>query len=361
MSFDTNQQGYSDLQIVFLTANDDRKIALGSATGTTDGIEIEYDRLTTPKTFKITPAGVNWNDGVSNHTTGLERLALVQTAFQAVELPPNATTLQVNNTILIEDLSGNLSISIDASGNSVMTATDNISLTANRCDIDTKADGVFSAGDINNLGSNTTIVLNDNIANIALKGGAIEINSQSGSTKLGDVSSGANKTRIEIDDSAGAGFPSILLTSSVGDISIGDNDGTGGGQVIQISNGGANVSIYASNGLYLPSSTIRYGSTLRTSNATLSVADTYAQTFNGTNLVVSLPEVDATNVGLQFLITNTDTTALTVNAVILSIGQYIYSTIGGATTSKTLTSGNSHIFTAIYTTVADDTFGWSMV
>lgn len=107
MSFDTNQQVYNDQQIVFETSNTERRIAIGSATGFTDGIEIEYDRLTTPKTFKISPTGVNWNDGTNNYTTGLERLALVQQAFQAVELPPNATTLKLNDTILLSDGTSN--------------------------------------------------------------------------------------------------------------------------------------------------------------------------------------------------------------------------------------------------------------
>jgi hypothetical protein len=69
----------------------------------TDGLKLEYDINTAIKSFQITSAGVNWTDGVSNHTTGLERLALVQTAFQAVELPPNATTLKINDTILLTD------------------------------------------------------------------------------------------------------------------------------------------------------------------------------------------------------------------------------------------------------------------
>jgi hypothetical protein len=98
----TNIQEYSDIQLTFTSADTDRKITFGSATGTTEGIEIEYDRLTATKTFKISPAGVNWNDGVDNYNTSLARLAVVQQAFQAVELPPNATTLKLDRTILLD-------------------------------------------------------------------------------------------------------------------------------------------------------------------------------------------------------------------------------------------------------------------
>jgi hypothetical protein len=67
------------------------------------GLDIRYDIGTANvKNFKISSAGVNWTDNTNNHTTGLERLALVQTAFSAVELPPNTTTLKVNNTLLLD-------------------------------------------------------------------------------------------------------------------------------------------------------------------------------------------------------------------------------------------------------------------
>jgi hypothetical protein len=66
------------------------------------GIQLDYDLLGTPKQFSISGGGINFQDGTNNYTTGLERLALVQTAFQAVELPPNATTLKINDTILVD-------------------------------------------------------------------------------------------------------------------------------------------------------------------------------------------------------------------------------------------------------------------
>ena len=70
-----------------------------SMSSTNSGIKLQYDLLTTPKEFSITPTGINWTNGVDNYTTALDRIALVQQAFQAVELPPNATTLQLNDTL----------------------------------------------------------------------------------------------------------------------------------------------------------------------------------------------------------------------------------------------------------------------
>jgi len=66
------------------------------------GLELKYDLNATPKQFSISDGGVRFRDGTNDYTTGLERLALVQTAFQAVELPPNATTLKLNDTILLD-------------------------------------------------------------------------------------------------------------------------------------------------------------------------------------------------------------------------------------------------------------------
>lgn len=85
----------------------------------------------------------------------------------------------------------------------------------------------------------------------------------------------------------------------------------------------------------------------------------YSQTFNNTGLTATLPEVDGTNVGIQFLITNTNaSSALSVSS---SSSQDIYSSTGvPSNTTRNLAVGHSHIFTAIYTT-GSGTYGWSMV
>ena len=102
----------------------------------------------------------------------------------------------------------------------------------------------------------------------------------------------------------------------------------------------------------------QFASNYSTSGGTLSIADSYAQTINGTSLTATLPVVDGTNVGIQFLITNTNASALTVNS---SSSQLIYSSTGAASTlTRSLAVGHSHIFTAIFTT-SGSTYGWSMV
>ena len=94
------------------------------------GLHIEYDILTSAKTFNITPAGIFWTDGITPYTTGLGRLAAVQQAFQAVELPPNSTTLQLNNRAYLNNLpTNNNVIDIDASIPSILVSDGSTSTT----------------------------------------------------------------------------------------------------------------------------------------------------------------------------------------------------------------------------------------
>ena len=91
------------------SATGDVKIGVGEG-----GLTVEYDILTAQKTFHIRPTGVEWTDGSATYTTGLGRLAAVQEAFQAVELPLTANTLQLNNKLLTTNGASN-NITIDAS------------------------------------------------------------------------------------------------------------------------------------------------------------------------------------------------------------------------------------------------------
>ena len=110
----TNIQYYTDTRAVYSTSNEDSKIAIGSATGTVEGLELEYDILTTQKNFKISKLGVNYDDGVINNTTSLSRIAEVQNLLQSVQTPPNATTFSLNNTLLLTD--GTNSTTFDVNG-----------------------------------------------------------------------------------------------------------------------------------------------------------------------------------------------------------------------------------------------------
>jgi hypothetical protein len=111
-------------------------------------------------------------------------------------------------------------------------------------------------------------------------------------------------------------------------------------------------------GVHLNLNSIKYPTTYHDASANLTTSSNAVQTFNGTSLTATLPSVSSTNVGIQFLITNTHSGNL---IVITSSGQLIYSSTGAASSiSKTLNVGHSQIFTAIQTTSAAN-YGWSMV
>lgn len=101
---------------------------------------------------------------------------------------------------------------------------------------------------------------------------------------------------------------------------------------------------------------VKYAADYYTTSQIITNSFNYTQTYNGSGLTATLPSVNSSNVGVQFLITNINATNLTVTS---TGSQLIYSTGNSPSTSTTLGSGNSQIFTAIKTGAA--TFGWSMV
>ena len=122
---------------------------------------------------------------------------------------------------------------------------------------------------------------------------------------------------------------------------------------IQMGTTGAGVNINLNN--------IKYPTSYNTAQITLSTNSSSVQTFN---IPVApfgciLPNASATNVGTQFIITNTNANNLGVTTT--GGTQLIYSSTGApSSVSRVLAQGNSQIFTAIQTTGAS-TYGWSMV
>ena len=96
-----------------------------------DGFKIVYDIGSgNQKTFKIDKNGVSFIDNTNNFITALARLSAIQEAFQAVELPVVANTLQLNNRIYINNQPiDNSYIEIDAN-NKIITISDGVSTSA---------------------------------------------------------------------------------------------------------------------------------------------------------------------------------------------------------------------------------------
>ena len=285
------------------------------------------DSVTTAFLSSLTATTLQLTDGPGNLDANLNNSNLT---FYNGNTSTNTYSLGINGSDLVINAGGDrllLNSNVAESYWGDYTAGTNANICLNlagacRADIDIRA-GEFSVGDLNSAGNNTKIVINDSNPSIALQTtGAIEVDSGAGLSTIGDVNGSNNGTTMSVDDTT---------------------------QVITLT---------AGNGVYLQSSTIRYASNLLSSSTTLAINDTYSQTFNGSSLTATLPLVDGTNVGFQFLITNTNASSL---SVVSTGGQLIYSSTGTASaTTRTLPVGHSHIFTTIYTTSLS-TYGWSMV
>ncbi len=131
----------------------------------------------------------------------------------------------------------------------------------------------------------------------------------------------------------------------------------GGNNIFRYNTDGIQTGISGA-GVAIGNQNIKYPATFNNTSAILSETSNAVQTFNASStLTATLFTVTASNVGTQFIITNTS--ASSSLTVIGNGTQLIYSTGAASATSRSLTFGNSQIFTAIRTTLT--IYGWSMV
>lgn len=107
MSDDNNTTFQIGRTLKFTDDSGDKSMAIDMSNPYVRGLKLDYDLLTTPKYFHITPLGIEWSDGTSTYNTGLGRLCAVQQAFSSVEFPPDALTLKINDKILLTDGTSN--------------------------------------------------------------------------------------------------------------------------------------------------------------------------------------------------------------------------------------------------------------
>jgi hypothetical protein len=203
-------------------------------------------------------------------------------------------------------------------------------------------------GDITLINSTfTSSTLTDSSLNISVSGNTVLLNSNN----LTFTSLSSATATISNQGNIGI--------TTTGQLQIGNPTGIGNQNYIQIDD--TNIIAKSTNGFNLFNSTIQYPSEFWGSGPqALATTSSYAQTFNITSgtATATLPLVDSTNVGIQFLITNTTAGPLSVAA---SGSQTIYSSTGvPSLTPRSLPTGHSQIFTAIRTT-ANNVYGWSMV
>jgi hypothetical protein len=246
------------------------------------GLELKYDLTSTPKQFSISDGGINFRDGTNNYTTGLERLALVQTAFQAVELPPNATTLKINDTILLD----------------AGVATQSTSITDGTMTLSNAGVGGLSNPQITLNNTNTSATLNDGVVNIEMyKSGR---NAQTSET-LGSISvygndGGSQKTE----------FARIQVKTE--NVASGNEDGT---LSIYTSVNGVNSEVFNFNGAQNENNSFRpldlNGNALRTTTGDMSIT-TASSSGNGDLTITAKRELQLLSAGDDITISTASST-----------------------------------------------------
>ena len=295
----------------------------------TRGLKIKYDCNTIQsKEFRINENGVYWSDGINKFNTKLSLLAVLVRAFQAVELPSNATTLQINDTLYLTNGSS-ATAKLNTNSLSFVNGvnTSNISMTSNDFIINSNGSKLLL-----NSGNNEFYIgqySNSNAPCIVSTGNSkmtLNINSRNGVASIGDCDNSFNLTKLFINDNS-----KILELTCQNPVVLNK------------------------------SASIKYSNSYYNTNQLITNSFAYALTFNGFKLTATLPYVDSSNVGIQYLITNINNSYLTVSS---TSGQYIYSSVDpiapALSTYRMLASGYSFIFTAIRTT-SNTTYGWIMV
>jgi hypothetical protein len=193
-----NKIDYQGFKII---SEDDTQSITFKMAGIQKGLILEYDLTTLPKQFHITPSGVEWTNGTNTYNTALSRLALVQTAFSAIELPPNATTLKINDTILLDDLSGNSgTLSMDTSGDLVIDPSNNVIVASN---LDMSGNNIIDCPSLQNTSGNVELKCNTTGA-----GGSIVL---TGGTGLLSVTAGGNSSQYLVLTINGTAYKIALL------------------------------------------------------------------------------------------------------------------------------------------------------
>ncbi len=115
-----------------------------------DGINLKQDILGTLIDTKLSPTVIQ--NVVSGDFISFERLILLKQALAAVEIPPNATTFQVNDTIRIDNGSSNNVLSV-VGGQATMTSNTNQVLSASGQTIINNTNRLIYLGDGGSQGS----------------------------------------------------------------------------------------------------------------------------------------------------------------------------------------------------------------
>jgi hypothetical protein len=124
MTTNTNEQVYKDLILSYNDISGDKSISVSA-----NAISFTKNKLTTPVTTYLNQNGIQ----VDANSSSWQNLSLLDDVLASCEMPPNPTTLKLNNTLLLD------------SGNSTTLTANDLSLNLVDGDIATNN---LTAGDM---------------------------------------------------------------------------------------------------------------------------------------------------------------------------------------------------------------------
>ena len=205
-----------------------------------------------------TGSNFSFRDGLITFTTPMSTLAAVSTLLGSLELPPNATTLKVNNTLLLNDAPTTTNtITLNANANSLVFSDGggfpSISFDGAELKMDSvgliltlNSNGaITNIGDVLNSVNGTKIIVDDVTETITL-------DSRTKTTQIGDINNLVSGTRVVVDASNEVVLTqayNLQMDCKTGSASIGDLNGSGNEINITIDDANTNISLDSRGGL----------------------------------------------------------------------------------------------------------------
>jgi hypothetical protein len=151
MSSNAGIQPYNNTLVEYADQLNDVKIKIGCNGPTNKGFVLDYDLGSVAKSFKINSEGLNWTDGINTFNTSLDKLCALEIKLPALQIPPNSTTMKLNNTLLLD----NGGTDVTTADNSHLNLTGNVSNTDEYVNI-TKGQ-IYMENQLGGGGNNTLI------------------------------------------------------------------------------------------------------------------------------------------------------------------------------------------------------------
>lgn len=195
------------LNTVYLNTTQNDSVNIDMVGASPNGLRFSTNLLTSPEYIQINTSGIY--NSVTGNTTSWATVDELPFVLSSLEVPPNPTTLQVENTVIVSDTPNNKGITIDATVPAIQVADLTSNLTSILSSSSLNINDTTNSVDIN--GTVPQITLSDGVFNpyisilsnrlyITGNSTGVDIDSSSSSCRIGDIGFTNNGTLFELDD-----------------------------------------------------------------------------------------------------------------------------------------------------------------